>query len=37
MAARHALRVTGLPQDILPSLLEHARKVEEAEHRNYYQ
>lgn len=37
MAARHALRVTDLPQDILPALLEHARKGEEAEHTNYYQ
>jgi hypothetical protein len=36
MAARHALRVTDLPKDILPSLLEHARKVEEAEHQNHY-
>ena len=35
MAARHALRVTNLPQDILPALLEHAKKAEEANNHNH--
>lgn len=34
MAARHALRVTNLPTDMLPALLEHAKKAEEAENHN---
>ena len=36
MAARHALRVTNLPTDTLPALLEHAKKAEEAEQKNQY-
>ena len=36
MAARHALRVTNLPTDTLPALIEHARQVEEAEKTNHY-
>ena len=35
MAARHALRVTNLPTDTLPALLEHAKKAEEAENHNH--
>ena len=34
-AARHALRVTNLPTDTLPALLEHAKQAEEAENHNH--